>query len=205
MKSLFATLMSTLLLLVPVSSVADYDTEDSAIRSEDPQDIVITFNQDLGDLKKNGRLNRVDSSSVARACLALTLAQLLRNEKMNGGNDSVDVAVFVRNDGVKLADPDLVYAISNWQERGKYWQERACKTPDPNVPGEMMLVRLDEHLDAFLNGNPDGNPDLVNCPICWCEYRPETCMPGGYSGYPGVLDPTAIPALFLGSEKVIDF
>ena len=202
MKTLSTVLMTVLLSLITGAANADYNVDQGAILKEGPQDVVITFSQDLGELRKNGKVSHLDESSVEQACLALTLAQMLRNPMMNGGNEDVNVSVFLRNDGVKLADTELVSAISEAQERNK--------APGCIVPWYGYPITLTQHLADFLAG-PGGNNDLVNCPICWCAYKgftdPVECS-SDYTAeppYPGVLNPAAVPPLFLGADKVVDF
>ena len=203
MNPLSIAIMTFLLSFISFGASSDYRVDEGAILTSEAQDVVIAFSQDLGDLHKNGRLKRhsLQESSVEQACLALTLAQMLRNPGMNGGNDDVNISLFLRNDGVKLADTALVKAISDAQS---YNSVPACVVPWYKYP-----ITLENHLADFLD-SPGSDNDLVNCPICWCAYKgftdPDACGEDyGDQGYPGVLDPAAIPALFLGAEKVIDF
>jgi len=203
MKTPSIKVMTVLFALVPFGASSDYslDQIDSAIRMIDAQDIVITFSRDLGDLSRNGKLRNLEESSVEQACLALTLAQMLRNPMMNGGNESVNVSVFLRNDGVKLADTALVETISEAQSNDAL--------PGCVAPGYEYPITLAQHLANFL-ASVGGDNDLVNCPICWCAYKGfadgGACAEDYYTrGYPGVLNPAAVPPLFLGAEKVIDF
>jgi hypothetical protein len=191
MKSLRNTAGAIFLSAITVAVNADFAIDRGAIRDWRPQDIVITFGRDFGD--------RQPYKNVEEACLALTLAQFLRNPILNGGNDYVNVSVFVRNQGVKLADPEVVKKISDWQEKKP--AERKCATP-------LGLITLEENLEGFLAGGSD--QDFVNCPICWCAYKQftdqEECVTNYVvEGYPGVLKQEAIPMLLLGADKVIDF
>ena len=193
MKSLQYTACALLCSLIAVAANADFTTDRGAIRDWRPQDVVITFGQDFGE--------QPPFENVEQACLALTLAQFLRDPEKNGGNRYVNVSIFVRNEGVKLADPDVVTAVSDWQDSEEYPGQRKCKTP-------VGLYTLQQNLDGFLLGGSD--LDLVNCPICWCAYKqfmdPEECA-NNYvvEDYPGTLQQEAIPMLLLGADKVIDF
>ena len=205
MNTLSIAVMTILLSFISFGAISDYSLDQGVIGAGDAQDVVITFSQDLGELHKNGKLHKpsLQESSVEQACLALTLARMLRNPEMNGGNDEVNVSLFLRNDGVKLADTVLVNAISDAQSNNTV---PACVTPFDTSP-----ITLAKHLTDFLTEPEGNNNDLVNCPICWCAYKgfidPNECGADYYSdpAYPGVLDPAAVPALFLGAEKVIDF
>jgi hypothetical protein len=193
MKWLQVTACALLVSLFAVTANADFTTDRGAIRDWRPQDIVITFGQDFGE--------HPPYKNVEQACLALTLAQFLRDPERNGGNQYVNVSIFVRNEGVKLADPEVVAAISAWQNKERNPGERKCKTPGG-------LYTLQENLYGFLSGG--SNLDLVNCPICWCAYKqfpnPEVCAVDYINQeYPGTLSQEAIPMLLLGADKVIDF
>ena len=203
MKTALISTMAALLCFGSVQANADYSVDRGAIQMDSPQDIVITFSQDLGELRAKAKVRHLDTASVEQACLALTLAQMLRNPAMNGDNDEVNVTLFLRNDGVKLADTELVDAISRLQERGK--------APGCIAPWYPYPITLEQHLTDFLSGPLGDTNDLVNCPICWCAYKgftdPNECRTDYYADppYPGVLDPTAVPPLFLGADKVVDF
>lgn len=200
-----ATALSVLSLGASSDYTVDYDADYDPTVPKGAQDIVITFSHDLVSFER-GRWLFVNEKSVEQACLALTMAQLLRNSDpmMNGGNEHVNVTIFMRNDGVKLADPELVATISKRQELGKVPGCVAPWYPEP--------ITLEHHLQDFLNW-PGGHNNLVNCPICWCAYR-DFEFPAQYAeceseyseaGADGVFNPAAIPQLFLGAEKVIDF
>lgn len=120
MKSLRNTAGAIFLSAIAVGVNADFTIDQGAIRDWRPQDIVITFGRDFGDAPFY--------ENVDQACLALTLAQFLRNPQLNGGNRFVNVSIFVRNEGVKLADPEVVAAISAWQNEKP--EERKCATPN---------------------------------------------------------------------------
>ena len=176
MKTL-QTVIAATLLIMSFSVYADYTIDKGAIRKWRAQDVVITLGQDP-----------VQNTEVA--CLALTLGQFLR-----GAGEKVNVTLFLRNDGVSLADSTTVNAVTE-----------LCQVPNPNedpeVPGdEMMEIPLWMNLEAFLAGNQN---NLVNCPICWIAR-----VASGIIGDPdhdyGVMDPNVIPELLLGADKVIDF
>lgn len=196
MKAITSVLTAMMICLASSGALADYNIDMGAIRDWRPQDVVITFSQDLGALG-----SEPNEAAVEQACLALTLAQFLRNPFMNGNNHYVNVTLFVRNDGVKLADRDLVAEISEWQmENGEQVsQERGCVAKD--LSGEPAFFRLDVHLENFLDYVPE---NFVNCPICWCAEIGGCNESYVYDGY-GILDEMAIPPLFLGADKVIDF
>jgi hypothetical protein len=174
---------------LPFGVTADYQLDYGNLHVQQPQDIVIVFSQDL----------EASEAGVEQACLALTLAQMLRDPAMNGGNKRVNVTMFVRNQGVKLADPEVLADISS---------DPANDCVNPWGPRS-----IEEQFADFLGGEPGdnfyGNPDFVNCPLCWCAYVEADfaqCFVDYFAeGYPGVLNPEAISPLFLGAEKVIDF
>ena len=160
MKS-FQTLVSAVIVsVVSLSVSADYTVDKGNTRTKTPQDIVVTLGEDP-----------VMNPEVA--CLALTMGQFLRSS-----SKKVNVTLFLRNDGVKLADNATLESVSE-----------ACMTPGG-------AVSLKENLMAFIAGN-DNN--LVNCPICWGARF------GSQPPDFGVNDTNAIPALFLGADKIIDF
>ena len=161
MKSHRKTACALLLSLITVSANADYTVNRGAIRTWRPQDVTITISQD-------------PVEHTEQVCLALTLAQFLRDS-----NPHANVTVFMRNDGVALADYDTVDDVSEM-----------CQTPQGSVT-------LRENLEAFIAGN---NNNLVNCPICWMSRFGQAAVPDY-----GVLDPEAIPEVLLGADKVIDF
>jgi hypothetical protein len=145
---------------IQASTNADFTIDKGAIRSEAPQDVVITLGQDP-----------VMNPEVA--CLALTLGQFIRDS-----GSKVNVTLFLRNDGVSLADKATLGSVSE-----------ACTTP-------MGPVSLEENLKGFIAGNPN---NMVNCPICWGK-RFGTQEPDY-----GILKADAIPILFLSADKIIDF
>lgn len=153
---------------------ADYTLDKGAIRSQRAQDIVITISK-----------NPVEH--VEEACLALTMAQILRQS-----GPKVNVTVFLRNDGVFLADQESI-------EPGQV--QELCTVPHPDIPDTTMEISLLENLAGFIDGNPN---NLVNCPLCWGAR-----VMGGLIADPapdfGVLATEAIPPLLLGADKVIDF
>ena len=139
---------------------ADYTVDKGNTRINSPQDIVLTLST-----------NPLEDPEVA--CLALTMGQFLRSS-----SKKVNVTLFLKNDGVALADGDTVSLVTD-----------DCQTPDGPVS-------LQENLEGFL---ADNNNNLVNCPICWGA-RFGMQLPDY-----GVLDAAAIPPLLLGADKVIDF
>ena len=138
---------------------ADYTVDKGNTRAKTPQDIVLTLGED-------------PMMNPEVACLALTLGQVLKSS-----SKKVNVTLFLRNDGVKLAsDAALDVGVP-------------CVTPwGPRT--------LRENLIAFIAENPN---NMVNCPICWGARFGEVAPDYG------VLDSNAIPPLFLGADKVIDF
>jgi hypothetical protein len=215
MKTVQLIVSATFFTFSSFSAVADYDRDQGAIFSTDTQDIVISYSGDLQAealLRECGTTNKGNSdnhhsvvsitkrhngldlqaleNNVEQACLALTLGQLLKT-----ANTNANVTLFIRNDGVALANREVVQAIADLQDRGIVSK---CQTTTG-------AYSLQENLEAFL---ADESRNLVNCPLCWCaRFAPGFDFPaclGGYDGY-GVLDPTAIAPLFLGAEKVIDF
>jgi len=151
---------------------ADYTVDKGSIRLKSHQDVVIT-------ISKN------PTEHVEEVCLALTMAQILRQS-----GPKVNVTVFLRNDGVFLADEESVTIVTE-----------PCIVPDPNSPNMPKLISLKDNLTAFINNNPN---NLVNCPLCWGAR-----VQGGYITDPnpdfGVLANEAVPPLLLGADKVIDF
>ena len=146
--------------LASVSVSADYSLAKGNIRAKTPQDIVLTLGEDP-----------VMNPEVA--CLALTMGQFLRSS-----SKKVNVTLFLRNDGVKLANEAELDSVNE-----------ACMTPGG-------AVTLKENLMGFLAGNPN---NMVNCPICWgARY-------GMQEPDYGINDSSAVPPLFLGADKIIDF
>jgi hypothetical protein len=94
------------------------------------------------------------------------------------GDLSANVTLFPTLDGVALGDSAVVSS-----------RRFKCNTPW----GE---ISLQENLEAFINGNPN---NMVICPLCWTERYGEQ-LPDY-----GVLDSSAVGALLLNAEKVIDF
>ena len=146
--------------LASFSVSADYTLDKGNIRAKTPQDIVLTLGEDP-----------VMNPEVA--CLALTMGQFLRSS-----SKKVNVTLFLRNDGVKLANEAELDSVNE-----------ACMTPGG-------AVTLKENLMGFLAGNPN---NMVNCPICWgARY-------GMQEPDYGINDSSAVPPLFLGADKIIDF
>lgn len=184
MKTLQAIVAATLLMMT-LSVYADYTIDKGAIRMKKAQDIVIVLSQHPAD-------------NVESTCLALTLGQFLR-----GAGKKVNVTLFLRNDGVFLADDQVLGDDGDYDNPPQY----VCHTPwGPRS--------LRKNLVAFLNENPD---NMVNCPLCWfaryCEESDPilgcTAWKEPDYGYPkdpeDFQDQTVIPKLLLGADKVIDF
>ena len=142
--------------LASFSVSADYTVDKGNIRAKTPQDIVLTLGEDP-----------VMNPEVA--CLALTMGQFLRSS-----SKKINVTLFLRNDGVKLANEAELDSVSE-----------ACMTPGG-------AVSLKENLMGFLSGNPN---NMVNCPMCWgARY-------GMQAPDYGIIDTSAFPPLFLGAGK----
>lgn len=172
MKVFYAILCSIIIAATTFNVNADYTVDKGSMRLKSHQDIVIT-------ISKN------PAEHVEQACLALTMGQILRQS-----GPKVNVTLFLRNDGVFLADDDYVATVSE-----------SCAVPDPDNPTMPKLISLKENLMGFLAGNPN---NMVNCPLCWGAR-----VQGGYISDPtpdyGVLKNEAVPPLLLGADKVIDF
>jgi hypothetical protein len=160
MRKFLAIFVGTILAITSVSTSADYTIDTGKIRAKMAQDIVLTLSED-------------PSMKPEVACLVLTMGQFLRSSSRKA-----NVTVFLKNDGVKLADAATISLVPD-----------LCQTPQG-------AVTLEENLNAFLEGN-DNN--LVNCPICWGARF------GMQEPDYGILDSNAIPPLLLGADKVIDF
>jgi hypothetical protein len=161
MKAIFIAAGAIFFTAAVMSANADYTIDKGPIRVKSPQDIVITLSQD-------------PTMKPEVACLALTLGQFLR-----ASSPKVNVTLFLKNDGVGLADKATVTSVPD-----------LCQTPQGPVT-------LDENLNAFIAGN---NNNLVNCPLCWWARFGQGTEPDY-----GILETTAIPPLLLGADKVIDF
>ncbi len=177
MKTL-QTVVTATLLIMSFSVYADYTIDRGAIHTRSAQDVVITLGQD-------------PVANLEATCLALTLGQFLRDPNLNNGNQKVNVTLFLRNDGVALADETTVNAAGD------------CTVPNPEYyPGSgldpLIDIPLVMNLEAFIAGN---NNNLVNCPICWYDRFGFADQPD----YGAPLDSDAIPEVLLGAEKVIDF
>jgi hypothetical protein len=160
MRKLLAIIIGLFLAFTSVTTIADYTIDKGPIRVKSPQDIVLTLSED-------------PTMKPEVACLVLTMGQFLRSS-----SPKVNVTLFLKNDGVKLADYETVSSVHD-----------PCMTPQGQVT-------LEDNLVAFLADNPK---NLVNCPICWGS------LFGGQEPYYGVLDSNAIPLLLLSADKVIDF
>lgn len=172
MKVIHVIVSSLICAITSFNVNADYTVDKGPIRVKSAQDVVIT-------ISKN------PTEHVEEACLALTMAQILRQS-----GRKANVTVFLRNDGVFLADEEHVTLVTE-----------QCVVPDPEVPNTPKLISLKENLTGFIADNPN---NLVNCPICWGAR-----VQGGYITDPnpdyGVLASEAVPPLLLGADKVIDF
>jgi hypothetical protein len=161
MRTIFVIVSAVIFAGTAINANADYTVDKGPIRVKSPQDIVLTLSED-------------PTMKPEVACLVLTLGQFLR-----ASSPKVNVTIFLKNDGVGLADKATVTSVPD-----------LCQTPQGPVT-------LEENLNAFL---ADNEKNLVNCPICWgarfgSEQQPDY----------GVLETTAIPPLLLGADKVIDF
>ena len=166
----FHIIVSTVILSIASFSVsADYTVDKGSIRLKRHQDIVITISK-----------NPVEH--IEEVCLALTMGQILRQS-----GKKVNVTVFLRNDGVFLADDDHVIG--------------SCAVPDPNDPTSSITITLEQNLIAFIDGN-DNN--LVNCPLCWGARVLDGWIQNPIPDY-GVLANEAVVPVLLGADKVIDF
>jgi hypothetical protein len=160
MRTIQPIIGALIIAITSISVSADYTVDKGPIRVNSPQDVVITLSED-------------PSMYPEVACLALTLGQFIRSS-----SPKVNVTIFLKNDGVGLADYATVSSVPD-----------LCQTPQG-------AVSLEDNLNAFISGN---NNNLVNCPICWGArfgmQKPDY----------GILDSSAIPQLLLGADKVIDF
>ena len=200
--------MVTAMILVTLSFVASADWKiDTGLLAEDDQDIVITISRTPA--YPVGNTYKVDPENLEEVCLALTMARMLQQ--------SHNVTVFMRNDGVYLVDEGMLDFISERQpsdpSKLNGTDLQPCIMPDED--GMQHPYDLKDHLDAFLDGD-DNN--LVNCPICAGArgfINPMTGVSEGDYPYAGILpipsDPdwstikTAIPSMLMGADKVIDF
>ena len=160
MRAIQTIASAVIFTIISLNASADCTVDKGNTRTKTPQDIVLTLGEDP-----------VMNPEVA--CLALTLGQFLRSS-----SKKVNVTLFLRNDGVKLANEAELDSVSE-----------ACMTP-------AGVVSLKENLIAFIAGNPN---NMVNCPICWGARF------GMQEPDFGVNDANAIPPLLLGADKVIDF
>ena len=160
MRKLLAIIIGLFLVITSVTAIADYTVDMGRIRAKTAQDIVLTLSED-------------PTMKPEVACLVLTMGQFLR-----ASSPKVNVTVFLKNDGVKLADSATIGTVPDM-----------CQTPQGALP-------LEANLKAFID---DNHNNLVNCPICWGA-RFGVQIPDY-----GILDSDAIPLLLLGADKVIDF
>lgn len=188
MKSITSVLIIFAFSLTAFSASADWTLDTGPINQRKSQDIVITLDESLSTVDEAGN-TEPSLENIEEICLAITMARMLQ--------DDHNVTLFVRNDGVYLADKVVVEGVSELQGPGTM-----CVTPS----GEFETLQT--HLEAFLDGN---NDNLVNCPICWCARRmmtPTVCWGDYYDGfdkYYGVLNSNAVREVISGAEKVIDF
>jgi hypothetical protein len=150
----------SIIMLTSFNVCADYTVDKGPIHANSPQDIVLTLSQD-------------PTMKPEVACLALTFGQFLRTS-----SKKVNVTLFLKNDGVGLADAATVSSVTE-----------PCQTPQG-------AVTLEDNLKAFLAGN---NNNMVNCPLCWGARF------GVQAPAYGILDSSAITPLFLNAEKILDF
>ena len=88
MRTSFTIAIAATLYTLSFAALSDYTIDRGAIRDWRPQDVVITFGQD-------------PTTHTEQACLVLTMGQLLRQS-----NPLDNVTLFVRNDGVALANAE---------------------------------------------------------------------------------------------------
>ena len=172
MRAFFISVSAVILSIASFGVSADYTVDKGPIRLNRHQDVVITISK-----------NPVEH--VEETCLALTMGQILRQS-----GKKVNVTVFLRNDGVFLADRESI------QEA-----REDCAVPDPENPTMPKLITLEENLAAFIDGKPE---NLVNCPLCWGA-RVQMGLIGNPIPDFGVLANEAVPPVLLGADKVIDF
>jgi hypothetical protein len=191
---------------------ADWTVDDGPITAETNQDVVITISQTPGYPHPNGKY-KVDVENLEKVCLALTMGRMLQNTP----TASVNVTIFIRNDGVYLVDEAMLNYISARQPTDTSLPSQfpalpPCVMPDPTGQGHYLTLK--QHLDFFLGGD-DNN--LVNCPICAAArgFIDDQGMPAEGYPYVGILPiPTnpnwddiksAIPSTLTGADKIIDF
>ena len=160
MRAINSIATAVIVAITSLSVSADYTVDKGPIRVKSPQDILLTLSED-------------PAMNPEVACLVLTLGQFLRSS-----GPKVNVTLFLKNDGVGLADAATVSSVPD-----------LCQTPQG-------AVSLEDNLKAFMAGN---DRNLVNCPICWGARF------GMQAPDYGVLDSSAIPTLLLSADKVIDF
>ena len=114
MRVVYTVLSAVIFAITSFGVSADYTVEKGNIRAGTPQDIVLTLGED-------------PATHPEVACLALTLGQFLRSS-----SDKVNVTLFLRNDGVALADAATVSSVPD-----------LCQTPQG-------LVTLEDNLKAFM-------------------------------------------------------
>ena len=212
MQILSLVLTFAVLFLASLTLSADWTTDKGVIRAWKAQDIVVTISQTP--LRPSETVN---TENLEQVCLGLTMSRMLQQ--------SHNVTVFVRNDGVYLVDETMLDEISARQPFG----DPPDNVTYPDIPEEEVLppcvmpdaegmphyFTLKGHLDIFMAGN-DNN--LVNCPICAGArgFIDEFGVPVGDYPYAGILplpsdienwevNRNAIPSMLMGADKVIDF
>ena len=95
MRMLLAIITGVLLAITSVTAIADYTVDIGKIRAKTAQDIVLTLSED-------------PTMKPEVACLVLTMGQFLR-----ASSPKVNVTVFLKNDGVILADAATIGLVSD--------------------------------------------------------------------------------------------
>jgi hypothetical protein len=93
MRAFLITVSAVILSIAPLSVSADYTVDKGNIRTNTPRDIVLTLGED-------------PETNPEVACLALTMGQSLR-----ASSKKVNVTLFIRNDGVKLASDTVLDSV----------------------------------------------------------------------------------------------
>ena len=93
MRAFQIIVSAVILSIAPLSVSADYTVDKGNIRTNTPQDIVLTLGED-------------PATNPEVACLALTMGQFLRS-----GSEKANVTLFIRNDGVKLASDTVLDSV----------------------------------------------------------------------------------------------
>jgi hypothetical protein len=166
-----------------------------AQEAEGPQNVVITFQQELRPTTpSNIRMKHfLSPDAIEKACIAVSLGTQL---VMSGG---ADVTLFPATAGVWLANETLMI------ESGA--ADELCFTPMPQDPKH--YTPLLDHVRNFVAAGGD----IVVCPLCWITrygppddqgYHPDLVVPLDDNG--GTISiATGVVDLFLDAEKSIDF